>query len=220
MFHFCRLSLCPYLFYLINKIHRGTSTSMNTSHSFNALRSRFWYNMSYILCRRATRLMSTSTTQQAASKNQQPYPFSSTALTPDVHHIPPTPSLRQGKGLMEYLQQTLPTPEKREMLRRLFNRNSPARLLPGSIVTVLSEQAPTSFTGVLLAIRRRGQDTSFRVRNIIQRTGVEMQFFPNSPGLKEIKVIRKPPKGRMRRAKLFYLRDSPEKMSMIAGGKK
>lgn len=175
--------------------------------------------MSHILCR-ATRLMSTSTMQRAASKSQQPYPFSSTALTPDVHHRPPTPSLRQGKGLMEYLQQTLPTAEKREMLSKLFDRNSPGRLLPGSIVTVLSEQAPTSFTGVLLAIRRRGQDTSFRVRNIIQRTGVEMQFFPNSPGLKEIKVIRKAPKGRMRRAKLFYLRDSPEKMSMIAGGKK
>jgi large subunit ribosomal protein L19 len=216
MFHLS-FELVP-IFTLFDK--QNSSLNVIQHISFSAFHSRFWCSMSYILCRRATRLMSTSTKQQAASKSQQPYPFSSTALTPDVHHIPPTPSLRQGKGLMEYLQQTLPTPDKREVLRRLFNRNSPARLLPGSIVTVLSEQAPTSFTGVLLAIRRRGQDTSFRVRNIIQRTGVEMQFFPNSPGLKEIKLIRKPPKGRMRRAKLFYLRDSPEKMSMIAGGKK
>jgi large subunit ribosomal protein L19 len=87
-------------------------------------------------------------------------------------------------------------------------------------VTVLQDQAPTQFTGVLIAVRRRGQDTSFRLRNVIQRTGVEMQFFANSPSLKEIKVVRTPPGGRMRRAKLFYLRDSPDKMSMLAGGKK
>jgi large subunit ribosomal protein L19 len=46
-----------------------------------------------------------------------------------------------------------------------------------------------------------------------------MQFFPNAPGIREVKVIRPPPKGRMRRAKLYYLRDSPEKMSLLAGGK-
>jgi large subunit ribosomal protein L19 len=47
-----------------------------------------------------------------------------------------------------------------------------------------------------------------------------MQFFVNSPHLKEIKVLQKPPKGRMRRAKLYYLRDAPDKMSMLAGNKK
>jgi large subunit ribosomal protein L19 len=47
-----------------------------------------------------------------------------------------------------------------------------------------------------------------------------MQFFVNSPSLKEIKLVRPPPGGRMRRAKLFYLRDAPDKMSMLAGGKR
>lgn len=87
-------------------------------------------------------------------------------------------------------------------------------------MTVTLDHAPTTFTGVLLSIRRRGPDTSFILRNIIQRTGVEMQFFVNSPHLKDVKLVQKPPKGRMRRAKLFYLRDSPEQMSMIAGHRK
>jgi large subunit ribosomal protein L19 len=121
---------------------------------------------------------------------------------------------------MEYLHKTLPTPEKRRMLQDLFSRRSPNQLMPGSVVTVTLEHAPNAFTGVLMSIRRRGVDTSFVLRNIVQRTGVEMQFFVNSPHLKDIKVEQKPPKGRMRRAKLFYLRTSPDKMSMLAAGRK
>jgi large subunit ribosomal protein L19 len=148
------------------------------------------------------------------------YPFSKTALVlPEPYVAPPT-ALKQGKGLMPYLSKSLPTPEKQQMLRHFFSRQSRTQLYPGSIITVTVEHAPTTFTGVLLAIRRRGPDTSFVVRNIIQRTGVEMQFFVNSPHLKEIKVLQKPPKGRMRRAKLYYLRDAPDKMSMLAGNKK
>jgi len=53
-----------------------------------------------------------------------------------------------------------------------------------------------------------------------------MQFFVGSPHVKEIKVVHRaggkgPNSGkRMRRAKLFYLRDSPEKMSAISAGMK
>jgi large subunit ribosomal protein L19 len=48
---------------------------------------------------------------------------------------------------------------------------------------------------------------------------VEMQVFIGSPHLKDIKVLQQPAK-RARRAKLYYLRDSPEKMSSIAAGYK
>lgn len=167
------------------------------------------------LCRAAIRPMSTAVRSRATI-----YPFSKTALVPPPPFVAPTKLLREGKGLMQYLHKSLPTPVKQDMLRSLFSRSSPTQLLPGSILTVTLEHAPTTFTGVLLAIRRRGPDTSFVLRNIIQRTGVEMQFFVNSPHLKDIKVVQKPPNGRMRRAKLFYLRDSPEKMSMIAGSRK
>ncbi|KAK7061530.1 Polyadenylate-binding protein 2 [Favolaschia claudopus] len=148
------------------------------------------------------------------------YPFSKTAAILPEPYVAPSDALKLGKGLMPHLAKTLPTPEKQQMLRQLFSRQSRNQLYPGSIITVTVDHAPTTFTGVLLAIRRRGPDTSFVVRNIIQRTGVEMQFFVNSPHLKQIKLLQKPPKRRMRRAKLFYLRDSPEKMSSLAGNKK
>ncbi|KAF9008699.1 translation protein SH3-like domain-containing protein [Cyathus striatus] len=143
------------------------------------------------------------------------YPFSKTALTPSPTYTSPPAALQEGKGLMEFIQKTLLSPEKQAMLDKLFSRRSPNRITPGSVVTVVSEQAPTVFTGIVLSIRRRGIDTSFLLRNIINRTGVEMQYFPSSPHIKEIRVVRRPAK-RMRRAKLFYLRDSPQKMSMLA----
>jgi large subunit ribosomal protein L19 len=161
------------------------------------------------LWRSSARLMSTATA----------YPFSKSALMPPAPVIRKAKALKAGRGLMEHLRQTLPAPEKQKMIHTLFSRRSPNQLQPGSVVTVTSEHAPTTFTGVLLAIRRRGPDTSFIIRNIIQRTGVEMQFFVASPHLKDIKLVKKPPKGRMRRAKLYYLRDSPEKMSAIASSR-
>jgi large subunit ribosomal protein L19 len=156
----------------------------------------------------------------AAQTVTKPYPFSKTAIIqPEPYVAPPLP-LRQGKGLMPFLQKTLTTPEKQTMLRELFGRHSAKQITPGSIVSVALEHAPFSFTGVVLAIRRRGVDTSMVLRNVIQRTGVEMQIFVNSPHVKSIKVLQKPPKGRMRRAKLFYLRYAPDKMSALAGNKK
>ncbi|KAF8528867.1 hypothetical protein BU17DRAFT_37724 [Hysterangium stoloniferum] len=153
------------------------------------------------------------------------YPFSSNAILPPAPIPNPTPSLLKGKGLMAQLYKTLPSAGTQKLLVTLFSRRHPGRLLPGSILTVTSTHAPTTFTGVLLAIRRRGPGTSFVLRNVIQRTGVEMRFFVGSPHLKDIQVVQKASRGAgrsgrggLRRAKLFYLRDSPEKMSQISAG--
>ena len=117
---------------------------------------------------------------------------------------------------MPYVLQNLPSPEKQTLLRKYFSRGSKDRLVVGSVVSVETEYAPGTFTGVLLAIRRRGPDTSIMVRNVVQRMGVEVQFFANSPHVKDIKVLRPPPKGRMTKAKLYYLRTSPDAMSTYA----
>ncbi|EIN10684.1 hypothetical protein PUNSTDRAFT_84940 [Punctularia strigosozonata HHB-11173 SS5] len=162
------------------------------------------------------RLMSTAT-----------YPFSKEAvfprpLVPEPEN--PPAKLLQGKGLQQYVLNNLPIPEKQSLMHKYFSRRSPERLLPGSVLTVTQEHAPTSFSGVLISVRRRGPDTSFVLRNVVQRVGVEMQFYVNSPHLKDIKVVQRAGGGggkegrRMRRAKLFYLRDSPEKMSSISQG--
>ncbi|KAG8910598.1 hypothetical protein FRC01_006242 [Tulasnella sp. 417] len=128
----------------------------------------------------------------------------------------------KGKGLMAHINQTLPSPQAKSLLDTLFNRSHPDRLLPGSVLSVTMQHAPTNFSGVLIGVRYKGPDTSFTLRNIIQRTGVEMTFMVCSPALKDIKVVHRAGGGggrqgrRIRRAKLFYLRDQPAKMTAIS----
>jgi large subunit ribosomal protein L19 len=124
---------------------------------------------------------------------------------------------------MAYLQRTLPSTEKQKIIGTLFSRTHPECVRPGSVLTVNLTHAPTTFSGVLISMRRRGPDTSFVLRNVVQRTGVEMQFFVNSPHVKEIIVVSRPADGKKKRkglrtAKLFYLRDSPERMASISAG--
>ncbi|KAG1755930.1 hypothetical protein EDB19DRAFT_1892111 [Suillus lakei] len=162
------------------------------------------------------------------SSNAVVYPFSKAVILPPPPAIPASQveALRQGKGIMAYLQKSLPHPTKQQWLATWFARRHPDRLLPGSVLSVTLEHAPTTFSGVLLSIRRRGPDTSFTLRNVIQRTGVEMQFFVNSPHVKDIKILQRAGGGggkegrRQRRAKLFFLRDTPEKMTAISAGVK
>jgi large subunit ribosomal protein L19 len=127
---------------------------------------------------------------------------------------------------MAYLRQTLPTTEKQNIISTLFSRAHPDRVRPGSVLTVNLTHAPTTFSGVLISVRRRGPDTSFVLRNVVQRTGVEMQFFVNSPHVKEIVVVSRAGRGAdgkkkrkgLNKAKLFYLRDSPERMTVVSAG--
>ena len=126
---------------------------------------------------------------------------------------------------MPFLTQRLLTLEKQALIAR-FGRRHPRRILPGAVLQVTAKYAPVNFTGVLLGIRRRGADTSILLRNIINRTGVETQLFLASPHVLDVKVLLRAgsggaegrPSRRMRRAKLYYLRDSPEKMSAIGAG--
>lgn len=179
------------------------------------------------LRRCANALSTMHTCARAMSTGAQPYPFSSLAKIPPMpanNPAPPRESLLKGKGLMQHLRKTLATPEKRKWLDTYFARRHPLRIIPGSVLNVGLGHTPTNFTGVLLSVRRRGLDTSFVLRNVINRTGVEMQFFVCSPHVKSIRIIQravtKSSKGgpKIRRAKLFYLRDSPEKMTAISAG--
>ena len=151
------------------------------------------------------------------------YPFAK-VIIPPTPPTPPTPALLKGQGIMEHVRQSILSPEKQKLLHNLFSRHSPNRIQPGSVLRVTMNHAPNVFSGVVLSIRRRGPDTSFVLRNVVNRTGVELQFFPASPHITDIAVVKKEGSGggragrRARRAKLFYLRDSPEKMTNISQG--
>ncbi len=60
-----------------------------------------------------------------------------------------------------------------------------------------------AFEGVVIARHNNGISSTFTVRKISNGVGVERVFPLHSPMLESIKVVRR---GRVRRAKLYYLR--------------
>ena len=70
-----------------------------------------------------------------------------------------------------------------------------------------------NFEGIVIAISSGGgMDKTFTIRKISNGVGVERIFPINSPNIDSIKVIKK---GRVRRAKLYYLRDLKGKAARI-----
>ena len=70
-----------------------------------------------------------------------------------------------------------------------------------------------TFKGVVIAISAgHGLDKTFTVRKISNGIGVERIFPFHSPNIDEIKLIKE---GKVRRAKLYYLRDLKGKAARI-----
>ncbi len=69
-----------------------------------------------------------------------------------------------------------------------------------------------NFEGICIAIRGEGTGKTFTVRKISDGIGVERIFPLYSESLADIKVIRK---GKVRRAKLYYLRNLKGKSARI-----
>lgn len=70
-----------------------------------------------------------------------------------------------------------------------------------------------TFEGVCIARRNAGISSAFTVRKISYNEGVERVFPLYSPRLDSIEVVRR---GRVRRAKLYYLRGRTGKAARIA----
>ncbi len=69
-----------------------------------------------------------------------------------------------------------------------------------------------AFEGVVIGKRNRGINSAFTVRKISNGEGVERVFQTHSPMVAEIKVKRK---GKVRQAKLYYLRGLTGKAARI-----
>lgn len=69
------------------------------------------------------------------------------------------------------------------------------------------------FSGTVIARRGRGTSETFTVRRIVAGEGVERTFPVNSPKIAKLVVKRH---GRVRRAKLYYLRDRVGKATRLA----
>ena len=68
------------------------------------------------------------------------------------------------------------------------------------------------FEGVVLCKKNEGARQTFTVRKISYGVGVERVFPYNSPRIQKVEVVRP---GKVRRAKLYYLRDKISKDSKV-----
>lgn len=68
------------------------------------------------------------------------------------------------------------------------------------------------YEGTVIAMRNGGISETITVRRIFQGIGVERVFLLHSPRVADIQVVRR---GKVRRAKLYYLRDRVGKATRI-----
>ena len=69
-----------------------------------------------------------------------------------------------------------------------------------------------AFEGTVIAINGSGVTETFTVRRVSYGVGVERVFPVNSPNVADVKIVRR---GKVRRAKLYYLRDRVGKASKV-----
>ncbi len=92
---------------------------------------------------------------------------------------------------------------------------------PGDSVRVMARvvegerERVQAFEGVVIRKRRGGVNSNFTVRRVSHGIGVERTFMLHSPRLDSVKVTRV---GRVRRAKLYYLRQLVGKKARIRVG--
>lgn len=68
------------------------------------------------------------------------------------------------------------------------------------------------FEGIVISIFGSGIKHSFTVRKTTDSIGVEKTFFAHSPSITKIEVMKR---GKVRRAKLFYLRERTGKAAKV-----
>jgi len=107
----------------------------------------------------------------------------------------------------------------RASVEKIVSKNKIPEFFPGDTIRVgvkivEGKRARTqNFEGVCIAKKNRDINSSFTVRKISFGEGVERTFALYSPIVGSIKVIRS---GKVRRAKLYYLREREGKSARIA----
>jgi len=105
----------------------------------------------------------------------------------------------------------------RELEMEQFREDIP-EFAPGDTVRVNyrvregQKERVQAFEGVCIARRGGGLGATFTVRKISSGVGVERIFPVHSPSIKDMTVVRR---GRVRRAKLYYLRGLRGKAARI-----
>src|SRR5688572_15407178 len=105
-----------------------------------------------------------------------------------------------------------------EMFKRAQLRTDLPVFRPGDTVRVnvrvreKDKERIQAFQGEIIAVGGRGISRTFTVRKISHRVGVERVFPMHSPVIESVAVVRR---GKVRRAKLYFLRDLRGKAARI-----
>ena len=97
-----------------------------------------------------------------------------------------------------------------DRLEATLLRTDLPRIQPGDTVKVHvkvkegEKERIQLFQGIVISIKGGGMRTSFTVRKVASGVGVERIFPLNSPTIDKLEVLRH---GKVRRAKLYFLRD-------------
>jgi len=108
---------------------------------------------------------------------------------------------------------------EQEQIDRLTADKSLPDFAPGDTVRVMvkvvegTRERIQAFEGVCIARKNAGLNSSFTVRKLSYGEGVERVFPLYSPRIEDIELVRR---GRVRRAKLYYLRGRTGKAARIA----
>lgn len=100
----------------------------------------------------------------------------------------------------EYLKEKLPTIHVGDTVK------------VGVRISEGGKQRVQPYEGTVIAMRNGGINETITVRRVFQGVGVERVFLLHSPIVASIKIMRR---GKVRRAKLYYLRDRMGKATRI-----
>jgi large subunit ribosomal protein L19 len=99
-----------------------------------------------------------------------------------------------------------------------LERKKAISIHPGDLVAVTfkviegGKERSQTFQGVVIRIKKGGIRSNFTLRRVSFGVGVERTFFFHSPLLEKITVLRY---GKVRRAKLYYLRHLSAKAARV-----
>lgn len=110
-----------------------------------------------------------------------------------------------------------------KVVEKKYTRTDIPQFKPGDTVKVNykvvegNRTRVQAYEGVVLRVKRNGFNSAFTVRKISFNEGVERVFPFNSPLIESVQVVSR---GKVRRAKLYYLRELRGKAARIRGDRK
>eukprot|EP00262_Sarcandra_glabra_P016381 TRINITY_DN5319_c0_g4_i1.p1 TRINITY_DN5319_c0_g4~~TRINITY_DN5319_c0_g4_i1.p1 ORF type:complete len:216 (+),score=32.90 TRINITY_DN5319_c0_g4_i1:121-768(+) len=134
--------------------------------------------------------------------SEEPVAQDDSAVNPD---IAPRIKFKRLSKTAKHIMQIL----DKEAVENVRSDREILDIKPGYIIQLKVEvpenkRRISTLKGIVIARRNAGLNTTFRLRRLVAGVGVESVFPLYSPNIKEMKVL---DKKKVRRAKLYYLRD-------------